>query len=103
MAALKRMSPDEFRKLLEFLAHAADDALTLLRIHSGTLYKARAAGKMVCEAIKVKCYCAFSTTSISIGIFVGTSSRPSWSRKASLVACFLSSEEIFPGGHANEN
>ena len=30
-------------------AHADDDALTLLRIHSGTLYKARAACKMVCE------------------------------------------------------
>ena len=29
-------------------AHAADDALTLLRIHSGTLYNARAACKMVC-------------------------------------------------------
>ena len=30
-------------------AHAADDALTLWRIHSGTLYNARAACKMVCE------------------------------------------------------
>lgn len=29
-------------------AHANDDALTLLRIHSGTLYKARAVCKMVC-------------------------------------------------------
>jgi hypothetical protein len=29
-------------------AHAADDALTLLRIHRRTLYKARAACKMVC-------------------------------------------------------
>jgi len=29
-------------------AHAADDAPTLLRIHSGTLYNARAACKMVC-------------------------------------------------------
>jgi hypothetical protein len=29
---------------------AADDALTLLRIHRGTLYNARAACKMVCEA-----------------------------------------------------
>ena len=28
-------------------AYAADDALTLLRIHSGTLYNARAACKMV--------------------------------------------------------
>src|SRR5260221_8644849 len=31
-------------------AHAADDALTLLRIHRRTLYKARAACKMVCDA-----------------------------------------------------
>jgi hypothetical protein len=30
-------------------AHAADDALTLLRIHRRTLYDARAACKMVCE------------------------------------------------------
>ena len=30
-------------------AHAADDALTLLRIHSKTLYNARVACKMVCE------------------------------------------------------
>ena len=30
-------------------AHAADDALTLLRIHRGTLYNARAACKMVCK------------------------------------------------------
>jgi hypothetical protein len=32
-------------------AHAADDALALLRIHSGTLYNAQAACKMVCEAV----------------------------------------------------
>ena len=31
-------------------AHPADDALTLLRIHRRTLYKARTACKMVCEA-----------------------------------------------------
>ena len=31
-------------------AHAADDALTLLRIHRRTLYNARAACKMVCAA-----------------------------------------------------
>ena len=30
-------------------AHAADDALTLLRIHRRTLYNAQAACKMVCE------------------------------------------------------
>ena len=30
--------------------HAADDALTFLRIHSGTLYNAPAACKMVCKA-----------------------------------------------------
>ena len=35
-------------------AHAADDALTLLRIHRGTLYNARAACKMVCEASERK-------------------------------------------------
>ena len=35
-------------------AHAADDALTLLRIHRRTLYKARAACKMVCEVYKGK-------------------------------------------------
>jgi hypothetical protein len=34
---------------VHFAAHAADDALTLLRIHSRTLYNARAACKMVCE------------------------------------------------------
>ena len=33
-------------------AHAADDALTLLRIHRRILYKARAACKMVCGRIK---------------------------------------------------
>src|ERR1035437_8991112 len=33
-------------------AHAADDALTLLRIHRRTLYKAQGACKMVCEARK---------------------------------------------------
>ena len=32
-------------------AHAADHALTLLRIHNGTLYDAPAACKMVCEVI----------------------------------------------------
>jgi hypothetical protein len=32
-----------------FPDHATDDALTLPRSHSGTLYKARAACKMVCE------------------------------------------------------
>jgi hypothetical protein len=31
-------------------AHAADDALTLLRIHRRTLYKVRAACKMVYKA-----------------------------------------------------
>jgi hypothetical protein len=34
---------------LLFPAHAADDARTLWRIHSGTLYKARAGCKMVCK------------------------------------------------------
>jgi hypothetical protein len=33
---------------IDSTAHAADDALTLLRIHRRTLYKAQAACKMVC-------------------------------------------------------
>jgi len=42
------------KKIGSFPAHAADDALTLLRIHSGTLYNARAACKMVCEVSERK-------------------------------------------------
>src|SRR5471032_3387834 len=38
------------RRGINSSAHAADDALTLLRIHRRTLYKARAACKMVCAA-----------------------------------------------------
>ena len=37
------------RRGINSSAHAADDALTLLRIHRGTLYKVRAACKMVCR------------------------------------------------------
>jgi hypothetical protein len=37
-------------------AHAADDALTRLRIHRRALNKARASCKMVCPAGK-KCHC----------------------------------------------
>ncbi len=40
------------RRGINSSAHAADDALTLLRIHRRTLYKARAACKMVCDAKK---------------------------------------------------
>src|SRR5450432_4442629 len=36
------------RRGINSSAHAADHALTLLRIHRRTLYKARAACKMVC-------------------------------------------------------
>jgi hypothetical protein len=36
---------------LKSSAHAADDALALLRIHSRTLYKARTAGKMVYDSL----------------------------------------------------
>jgi len=59
-------------------AHAADHALTLLRIHKKTLYSVQAACKMVYGgALKKNDYRDFSITSISIGILVGTSSRPS--------------------------
>ena len=43
------------RRGINSSAHAADDALTLLRIHRRTLYNARAACKMVCEARQKNC------------------------------------------------
>jgi hypothetical protein len=46
-------------------AHAADDARTLWRIHSGTLHNARRRVKCVCEAGQRKLLFTFSTTSIS--------------------------------------
>src|ERR1039458_4545723 len=39
------------RRGINSSAHAADHALTLLRIHRRTLYKARAACKTVCKAM----------------------------------------------------
>jgi hypothetical protein len=42
-------------------AHAADDALALLRIHRRTLYNARAACKMVCEVNDGKVIWTYST------------------------------------------
>jgi hypothetical protein len=41
--------PEGKTRQLFSTAHAADDALTVLRIYRRTLYNARAACKMVCE------------------------------------------------------
>ncbi len=54
-------------------AHAADHALTLSRIHSGTLYNVRTLCKMVCEGVFVAVALSFAVNAM---IFQNSISAP---------------------------